>query len=385
MMKTRWWRKWLWLVIPAGIAGYPFYQKKIAPIPVVAHTVVRGEVVGGVAGTGTLEARVTTTISARIQERLAEVLVDQGDKVTKGQMLALLDDVELKQQVEMAEAVLAAARQTGVRVGADLARSEAVLDQAKLEHERMTGLVASRAVSRSDLDKASEAMRVAEADLVRSKAAIAEAHGQVVVAEKTARYHKERLAFTEIRAPYDGLVIRRDRDAGEIVVPGASLMKVISLDEIWVRAWIDETVIGSLAVDQPARVMFRSHPSMIYQGRVKRMGRENDRETREFLVDVGTNSLPENWVIGQRAEVFIETSRQADALVVPQDFIGWTGGRQGVFVNEGGRAKWREIGTGASGAGLAAVTDGLKSGEQVLRAPSGVKPPISNGQRVKFQ
>ncbi len=383
-MKTIGLRGLGWGVPVLLVVGLIVYQKIFTRVPAVAHAVSRGLVVGEVAGTGTLEARVTTTISARIQERLAEVMVDQGDKITKGQLLARLDDAELKQQVEMAEAALAAARQTAVRVSADLARSEAVLEQAKLEHERLTRLVATRAVSQSDLDKASEAMRVAEADLSRSKAAIAEAHGQIVVAEKTARYHKERLAFTEIRAPYDGLVIRRDRDAGEIVVPGASLMKVISLDEIWVRAWIDETVIASLAVGQPARVLFRSHPGRIYPARVKRMGRENDRETREFLVDVATNGLPENWVIGQRAEVFIETGRHPDVLVLPQDFLCWEGQCQGVFVNDGGRAKWRPVATGAAGAGVVAVTQGLKPGEQVLRIPAGEKTPLSDGQRVRL-
>lgn len=373
------------LLVFAGAGGFLLYQKMIAVAPVAAHTVARGDVTGEVAGTGTLEARVTTTVSARIQERLAEVLVDQGDKVAKGQLLARLDDAELKQQVGMAEAALAAAKQTALRVQADLARSEAVLDQAKLEHGRLIGLLESRAVSRADIDKTAEALRVAEADLVRSKAAIAEAQGQVVVAERTARYHQERLAFTEIRAPYDGLVIRRDREAGDIVVPGASLMEVISLDEIWVRAWIDETVLGSLAVGQSARVVFRSHPDRVYSGSVKRLGRENDRETREFLVDVATAGLPENWVIGQRAEVSIETAGAKDALVVPQEFVHWSAGRPGVFVEDRGRAKWRPIRAGAAGGGNMAVDSGLSAGERVLRASDARKGPLTDGQRVQIR
>ena len=95
-------------------------------------------------GTGTLEARVKTTISPRIQERLAEVLVDQGDIVKSGQLLARLDDAETKQQVAIAEATLAAARATVERVRSDEARAQAVLKQTQLDHRRSTELLAGQ-------------------------------------------------------------------------------------------------------------------------------------------------------------------------------------------------------------------------------------------------
>ncbi|MBE2285863.1 MAG: efflux RND transporter periplasmic adaptor subunit [Prosthecobacter sp.] len=259
-----------------------------------------------VLGTGTLEARVKTQVSARIQERLAEVLVDQGDTVKKGQLLAKLDDAELRQQVAIAQASFAAAKQTAQRVEADLARSEAVLAQARLDEKRLKGLLASSAVSQTDADKAAEALKVAEADLKRSNAAIAEAQGLVLVAEKTMLHRQEQLAFTQITAPYDGLIIRRDREPGEMLVPGATLMELISLDELWIRAWVDETEMPKLAPGQKARVVFRSEPQKNYPGTVSRLGREMDRETREFLVDVRVEQLPVNWAVGQRAEVYIQ-------------------------------------------------------------------------------
>lgn len=259
-----------------------------------------------VLGTGTLEARVRSAVSTRIQERLAEVLVDQGDKVKKGQILAKLDDAELRQQVAISEASLAAARQTAQRVEADLARAEAVLEQARKDAKRLASLLASNAVSQTDADKAAEALKVAEADLKRSNAAIAEAQGLVLVAEKTMLHRQEQLAFTQITAPYDGLIIRRDREPGEMLVPGATLMELISLDELWIRAWVDETEMPKLAPGQKARVVFRSEPQKNYPGVVSRLGREMDRETREFLVDVRVEQLPVNWAVGQRAEVYIQ-------------------------------------------------------------------------------
>jgi len=357
---------------------------KFRPLPVHAHTISRGEIVAEVMGTGTLEARVKTTVSPRIQERLAEVLADQGDSVTAGQLLARLDDAEAKQQVAIAESSLAAARQTLERVRADLARSEAVLTQASLYQKRLIKLASTQAISQSDADKASEALSVAEADMKRSQAAISEAEANAVVAEKTLLFRREQLAFTEIKAPYDGLIIRRDRDPGDVVVPGASLMQIISNNELWISAWVDETAMPALAPAQPARILFRSEPARGYPGKVTRLGREADRETREFLVDVRVNELPENWAIGQRAEVFIETGRQADALLLAADFLMWKDGRAGVFVHTGGKARWREVTPGQRGRDFLSITDGLKAGEQVLKASANMKKPLTDGQRVKL-
>ncbi|MCU0777754.1 MAG: efflux RND transporter periplasmic adaptor subunit, partial [Akkermansiaceae bacterium] len=237
----------------AGVVIFVIYQMKFRPLPAQAHTIARGEIVAEVMGTGTLEARVKTTVSPRIQERLAEVLADQGDSVKAGQLLARLDDAEAKQQVAIAESSLAAAKQTLVRVRADLARSEAVLTQARLNQTRLANLASTQAVSQSDADKASEALAVAVADMRRTQATISEAEAQTVVAEKNLLFRNEQLAFTEIKAPYDGLIIRRDRDPGDIVVPGSSLMQIISNNELWISAWVDETAMPVLAADQAAR------------------------------------------------------------------------------------------------------------------------------------
>lgn len=374
-------RRLLSLLIVIALAGFAVYKLKFAPIPVLAHTVARGEIVAEAMGTGTLEARVKTTVSPRIQERLLEVLVDQGDSVKAGQLLARLDDSESKQQAAIAEASLAAAKQTAERVKADLARSEAVLAQAKLEQERMVRLVATRAVSQSDVDKADEALRIAEADLQRSLATIAEAESQISVAEKNFLYRQEQLAFTEIRSPYDGLIIRRERDAGDMLVPGASLMQLISLDELWVSAWVDETAMPSLAADQPARLIFRSESTRSYPGKVSRLGREADRETREFMVDVSATELPKNWTIGQRAEVFIETNRQPDAVLLPTAFLVWKGSQAGVFIAQEGRTQWREVTPGFHGKDHVSINQGLEVGDQVVRLAD-PKKALTDGQRI---
>lgn len=173
-------RTGLKLLIVLASAGLLVHKLKFSPFPVVSHQASVGPVAAEVMGTGTLEARVKTAISPRIQERLAEVLVDQGDSVGEGQLLARLDDGELKRQVEVAEATLASAKATAERVRVDEARAQAVEHQARQDHERISDLVRTKVSSKADFDKAVEQLSVAEADLKRAQAAITEAESQVL-------------------------------------------------------------------------------------------------------------------------------------------------------------------------------------------------------------
>ena len=106
---------------------------------------------------------------------------------------------------------------------------------------------------------------MAEAELSGRKLAKVEIERQVLKAEETLRYYQERLADTKIASPFDGLVVRRSREPGDIVVPGSEILQVISTDQMWVSAWVDETAMASLAVGQPARVVFRSEPEQTFE------------------------------------------------------------------------------------------------------------------------
>ncbi len=377
LMRKNW--KWLAVLVVAVAVVLRF---KFAAAPVVTNVVQKTNVFAEVMGTGTLEARIKTTLSPRIQERLAEVLVDQGDSVKAGQLLARLDEGELKRQVEVSEAALASAKATANRVRVDETRAEAVDQQARQDHKRISDLVSTKVSSQSEMDKAIEQLHIAESDLQRARAATVEARQQIITSEKNLAYQQERLSFTQILSPYDGLVTRRDRDAGGVVVPGSSLLQIISTNEIWVSAWVDEIASTGLATGQIARVVFRSEPGRNYPGEVARLGRETDRETREFLVDVRVKELPSNWTIGQRAEVFIETGRKSDALAVPQRFLQWRAGKPGVFVAQGGNAVWRDVTLGLRGRDTVEITKGLAVGDKVVVPADAKQSPLATGQRV---
>jgi HlyD family secretion protein len=372
-------RHWPWflLLIPAGAA---FYLLKIAPADAVVHSVAAADVKGETLGTGTLEARYSAAVGPRVPGRLTAVKVDQGDRVEAGQLLATLDEVEARRHLEAAEAALAATAATVERIRTDEARAQAVLARARLDHTRAVSLTESRTLAESDRDKATEQLRVAEADLARVRAAIAESQQAQAAAASQVALQQELLAHTRLIAPFAGLVIRRDRHPGDMVSPGGTVLQLVDTAEIWVSAWVDETAIARLAPDQPARIVFRSEPDTPYPGRVARLGRETDRETREFLVEVRVDRLPAHWTIGQRAEVFIETARAPGAVAVPPAFLAFRDGVAGTWILRDGRARWQPVEPGLRGTGLVEIRRGLQAGDRVARPAA---PGVSlEGRRV---
>ncbi len=381
-------KRWLWRALRAGaglvLIGGIIYWIKLAPMSVIVHSIDQGEVIAEVMGTGTLEARVKTTVGPKISGRIAQINVDQGDRVERGALLVRLADEELKQQVAIAQANQEAAQAALDRLKTDKDRAIAVFDQASKSRSRAETLSAKSAVSREELDRAWELFAVAQADLARAEAAITEGQKEFIAAEKTLEYHRARLADTEINASFDGLIVVRQRDPGDVVVPGSAILKLISTDELWISAWVDETEMSRLKEGQPARVIFRSEPGRDFAGTVARLGREADRETREFVVDVRVLELPANWAVGQRAEVYIETERKDVATLLDAKFVVRRGDHVGAFVDQQGRAEWRPLSLGLRSADKVEVVRGLQSGETVV-TPFDPRNSLRDGQRIAPQ
>jgi HlyD family secretion protein len=382
------WRAWLrhgWkLMALLLLAAAAVYWFKLSPLPVREHRLERGQIVAEVMGTGTLEARVKVTISPKISGRIKEVHADQGDRVSAGNLMVRLDDEELNQQVEIAKANVDAAKASIDRLQADKGRALAVFSQAKQNYSRVQKLVTARAVSQEELEKATETLSVADTGVSHAEAASSEGHKNLIAAERTLQYHRARLSDTTITAPFDGLVIRRQRDPGDVAVPGSPVLTLISTDELWVTAWVDETELAKLKPGQPARVVFRSEPDRVYPGQVARLGRETDRESREFIVDVRVLELPKYWTIGQRAEAFIETARRSDVVLIPADYILWRDGAAGVFMNDAERAAWRPVKVGLRNHEKLEVLDGVVDDEAVV-VPVNARTTLTDGRRISPQ
>lgn len=366
----------------ATVVSGLLYWRLWAPVTVETHVVERGALASEVMGTGTLEARTQTMISPKIAGRILELTVDEGDKVTAGQKLVSLDDAELQQQVAIAAANVEVAESNIDRLQSDQARAEAVVKQAMSSHERKVSLASQSAISREELDQSLEALTVAQAGLGASESAIVQGKKSLLAAQELLTYHKARLSDTIIMAPFDGLVIKRRREVGDIVVPGTNILTLISMDSLWISAWVDETEIAKLRIEQPSRIVFRSEPERSFLGKVVRIGREADRETREVIVDVELLERPEYWAIGQRAEVYIENGRSEDALTVPLKFCELEGNKATIFIEQSGVAKVQTVDVTLRARDQITVSNGVNEGDVLLRLPDGAK--LRDGQKVRL-
>jgi HlyD family secretion protein len=382
-LRSRIWHISIGVVIGVAILAF-VYWKLFAPVDVRSHEVMSGEIIAEVMGTGTVEAHVKVTISTKISGRLTEVLVDQGDQVKAGQVLARLEDPDLQRQVEVEEATVSARKATVERLKADKNFAKSTLELATKNYERAVKLIGTQSISREEYDRYADAFTTGKAGMERAEAAFVEGQKLLIAAEKTLEYHQAKLADTVITAPFDALTVRRDRDPGDVVVPGTSVLALVSLKEVWISAWVDETRMAALKPNQPTRVVFRSEPTVSYRGSVIRLGREADRETREFLVDVQPNKLPEQWSIGQRAEVYIETARKSQATLLPSKFLVKRGGKSGVFVAVNGRAEWRVPQLGLQGRENVEVIEGLTPGEIVVMPADPKAGPLTDGRGVRL-
>lgn len=376
----------IWLAARVALmlsaAGGGAWWFLLSAVAVTTHTVATGTVTAEVMGTGTLEARTSTVVGPKVGGLITRIAADEGDQVKAGDLLIQLEDSDIKQQVAMVESEVAAVTAALDRLRADQRRAEAVLIQARLNHGRTAELASKSVAARADVDRASESLSIAEAGLSVAGAAIVEGQKRLTVAERSLEYQRARLHDTTVEAPFDGLVVRRDREPGDVLVPGASVLQLVSTAEMWITAWTDETELARLADGQPARVVFRSDPQAEYAGTVARVGREADRETREVVVDVRVEKLPTNWAIGQRAEVYVRADRRENVVVLPAGLVLLREGKAGAMVDDGGRARWRPVTIGLRGRETVEVLTGLSPGDAVLSAANGRGMALRDGQKI---
>ena len=341
-------------ILLIGSLGGLGYYWMTRPVPVKAAKAHRGLLLEEVFGTGTLEAKVAIGVSAKIIGKVTDVLVDQGDTVKAGQVLARLEATDYENAVRLTEA--------------RVSEADAELAKAKLDIERNRPLLQNQTISQAEFDATKTGY-----DLAEAKRRSAEADLGV------ARAH---LADTKITSPVSGLVVTRNLEVGSTVVPGAPIFRLAETEVIWVQAMVDEAEIGKLKVGQPAQVVFRFSPREPRGGRVTRLAREADRVTEELQVDVTVEDLPPNYFLGQKADVFVETSRKADALQVPMIAIIRRDRTPGVFVLSQGRARWREVKLGLVGRENVEVLSGVAEEDVVIVQPFIGKVAISEGQRI---
>jgi HlyD family secretion protein len=244
-------------------------------------------------------------VSAQLGGKLQQVAVDEGDPVRAGQVLAVLENDEYRARVASAEAELhlkeaerrkvinGARDQERAEAAASLHEAEAVLDATKADHERRRGLFGDNVISREEMDRADQQLRVAEArvealgqhhalvDAAAREEDAARAASDAALAR--ARLDEARALYdkTFIRSPIAGIVLRRHRKAGESVSTqfDSPIVTLADRSVVRVRVDVDETDIARIAVGQPAYVIADAFGKRRFAGRVIRVGQVLGKKT----------------------------------------------------------------------------------------------------------
>ncbi len=355
--------------ILALLAGGGIYWWKFSPVEAQSRAVNRSTLHQTVFGTGTLEAKTRVSISPYETGLVKTLHADQGDMVKAGALLVEMNAEDIVQQLSVAEADLSIAQAALQRVDAEIAAAHATLDYAKLTFERMEKLLQSQSISLADVDKSRQAYQVASAQLEQAEKKKQEIEAEQVRHQAQINYYKSKLAETRLNAPFDALVIRRNREQGSMVNPGVSIMDVVDTSQIWASVWVDEAALAAIQPGMQVDVVFRAMPQQKFPGKVCRTSRETDRETREYRVDVALEKLPENWVLGQRLEVFIHTGSEENCLAIPNQFICRDKQRLFVLVDEQGRIAERDIKAGVQTREQTQILSGLSESDRLILQP----------------
>ena len=308
---------WVVLIVVAVLgAGGLFMSnqanaKKAAAAKIAAASAPKSPYVAIANGKADVEGGVIQ-VAARTSGVVQEVLVQEGDDVVKGQVLARLEDEQPRLAAQEAQAELDQAK-------AQVALLQVQISTAKREYQRIEGLIASNYVARQAVDQAQDGIRQAEASLAAQNAAIATAQAKL----SEARYNQE---LTIIRAPADGRIVRRYANPGA----GASTLNVSNMFDLEpkanriVRAEISESALPYVLIGQQVQLSPEADPTKVVAGKVLRRAAvfgarklQSDDPTersdeRVVEVVVATDGAP--FLIGQRVLVkFMRTQQQAQA------------------------------------------------------------------------
>jgi len=339
----------------------------LVPVAVRSHAIVRGPVVAEVYGRGTVESRRESRLGFDLAGRVVAVLVDEGDRVTVGEELARLDPEQYEAELRTASSSVDAARAALHRLAAEESQARTSFDAAVREERRIEPMVAAGVAPSRDLDLARDQRVLARDALDRVTAQIAEASRGIEVARGSAEQSRVTTVRTTLLAPFDGYVARRFREPGDTVAVGATVLHLVDTEYIQVEAWLDENTLHRLAEGQPVTIRFPGLDAD-FAGSLVRIAKEADRQTHELQVDIELEQWPERFVVGQRADAWVQIEQRPDVVRIPNAFIRREGGATFCYVDRSGKIDRESIQLGLSGRDVVEVVSGLSAHATVLDA-----------------
>lgn len=360
-----------WLVVTRG----PF-----APVIVETAAAARADLSPTVSGIGTVDAREPYAVGPIQAGRVLRVMVDQGDRVRAGRVLAEMDPVDLDARAEAAANAAARTLQTAQAAQAQVteAASRATLAQANVA--RYEALARQNFVAREMVETRRHEAAAADAALAAARASAAAAGRDVARAEAEQRALAHSRAALKLVSPVDGVVIARAAEPGTTLVAGQAALRLADPARLWVRARVDQARAAGIVPGQGADIELRSRRGTTLPGKVARIELQSDTVTEERIVDVVFDPPPAELFLGELAEVRIRLPGAHDVLAVPRAALIQHRGQTGVWRVAEGRARFQPVRVGAQTDTQAQIVEGLAAGDTFVVYSA---KQIDDGMRVR--
>jgi len=385
-------RRGLWItvliaLVVVAVAGWA-WTTRVDAIPVKTIE-VKAQTGGGAAAgavlnaSGYVTARRRATVSSKVTGKVLEVFVEEGRAVQKGQVLAKLDDSQVRASLAVGEAQLETARR-----GA--AEDEARLREAELTLGRREQLVKEQVISKSELDSA-------RAEVESLKARIAVANQQIHVAESVVSQRRTDLVDMQVRAPFDGVAISKDAQPGEMISPVSAgggftrsgIATIVDMSSLEIEVDVNESYINRVHAGMPVEAVLDAYPDWRIPAHVIATIPSADRQKATVKVRIGFEQLEPRILPDMGVKVsFLNQRPTSDAaaakprLVVPKAAVRSADGRSIVFVMHTDRVERRAVSVGSTLGDQTEVLSGVNAGERVvIEGPQTLK----DGDKVKVQ
>ena len=391
-------KKLIALALVALVVVYAGFVKIAGPKVGVAH-VMRRDLVQTVVASGRVVTPYRADIGTQIVGTVEQVPVEQGQSVKAGQTLIALESGEARAAVKQAEVAVAQAearlrqlRELQLPVADQaLRQAQANLDNAKVQYERNKKLYEAGFIGKAALDDSQRNLDVTQTQVDSARKQVETArpsgsdHAMAVTALEQARatlqMAQAKLAYTTIRAPWDGVLIARDVERGDVVQPGKVLMVLSPAGETQIVLQIDERNLSRLQLGQKALASADAYPNERFSAEVVFINPGVDAQRGTVEVKLAVRNPPAYLKQDMTVSADIEVARRTGALALPADAVhDLTGNAPWVLVVRNGVAQRQAVRIGARGEGAVEVLDGLAEGEPVVPATLGT---VKAGQRVR--
>ncbi len=343
--------------------------------PVAVALVKRSPIVNSLILSGAFQPYQEVDVHAKVAGYIRQIFVDVGDKVKEGQVLAVLEVPELRAQILGAEATIEHSQNAIRRAQSEITQAESAHSAAHFAYIRLKQASEARQglIAEQELEDAEDKDKEAEAQVENANASLAEAQSQLSVSKASSKQLAAMEAYTQITAPFDGVITKRYADTGSLIQAGTAsdtqAMPVVQLAE-WSRLRLVVPVPESDAALIRLGSAVQVHVAALgrdFQGRVARFSDALDQQTRTMHTEIDVENRDGTVVDGMYAEVNLTLSKKDAALTIPiQAVQRETSGASVLMVDKDGRIRERQVKLGEQGNNRVEILAGLAEKDQVV-------------------